>query len=426
MNKFKRLAALAAASLLGIQMLGVGTAFASGGTSECDFNDDSLEITLGDDSASYVYLYIDGTKLWCDDTSANGLVNEGQALSTIKSISVVMDDDAESTDMLEIDLEDGSTTDAADWPKFSSFDIDVYTEIYVNGDGVTNGGQSVRVTVGKSSLSFLGTTATLGNLVPSIEIDGSDGRDSIDASAAILGVDIEGNLGNDTIKGGSKRDFLDGEGGSDFVYGGAGNDDITCDGTNFDFGYGQDGNDYLYECWYTAPGAGDDEIDPTNVSRLSYSDLSGGMVYSDTDGCAYATTSGAAGDDILGTLSLDRFYGTQGDDVIVAYSDCIDLKIFAGGGNDVVRAFYQVGSSGPWKGDGIFGDAGNDKLFGSDYDGDILRGGPGDDVLKAKGDDDVLIGGPGQDQLWGGSGDEDMCKSGEVLDECENLTYSLI
>lgn len=431
MTKIKRIAALAAASLLGIQMLGVGTALAAGGTSECDFNSDSLEITLGDNSESYVYLYIDGTKLWCDDTSAGGSVDEGQALSTIKSISVEMDDEEDSTDMLEIDLDDADTSgDAADWPRFSSFDIDVYTEIYVYAGGVSASGQGTRVTVGKSTLAFQGTTATLGDDVPLVEIDGSSGRDTYDASAAQIPVDIDAEGGNDTVKGGAKRDYLDvSDGGTDFVFGGGGNDDIDCDSSGYDFAYGQDGDDYLYGCWFSAPGAGDDELGDTNVARLSYADVTGDIAIVLVSGGGYdcgddADISGASGVDIMPSgMDLDRLYLGSGNDYV--YNDgCINDRLYMGAGNDVARDLDGIG--GGDRGDGVYGDAGNDKLWGSDAEYDVLHGGAGDDRLYGKSYPDVLIGGAGSDQLWGGSGQSDMCKSGEVYNSCENFTFYLV
>ena len=50
MTKFKKLMAIAAVSMLGVQLVGASAAFAvTGSDSECDFGSDSLDITLGTD-----------------------------------------------------------------------------------------------------------------------------------------------------------------------------------------------------------------------------------------------------------------------------------------------------------------------------------------------------------------------------------------
>ncbi len=85
---------------------------------------------------------------------------------------------------------------------------------------------------------------------------------------------------------------------------------------------------------------------------------------------------------ILGTPRADRIVGTPGADVIQAL-----------GGQDFVR-----------------GGGGND----------LICGGGGSDSLLGEAGTDRLFGGDGQDTLNGGEGTADVCRSGDVLIDCES------
>ncbi len=92
-------------------------------------------------------------------------------------------------------------------------------------------------------------------------------------------------------------------------------------------------------------------------------------------------------------------------------------------GNDVIRGGDE--NDGAWKNDVIFGGPGNDELFGEDGN-DNLGGGPGDDFLFGEQGDDRLTGLTGTDFLDGGIEDDgspgkDICASGEVNEQCENI-----
>jgi Ca2+-binding RTX toxin-like protein len=67
----------------------------------------------------------------------------------------------------------------------------------------------------------------------------------------------------------------------------------------------------------------------------------------------------------------------------------------------------------------LYGEGGNDRIFGDDYD-DRLSGGPGNDLLDANGslDGDSLDGGPGRDMLRG-SGKGDSLDGGPDHDHLE-------
>jgi Ca2+-binding RTX toxin-like protein len=115
------------------------------------------------------------------------------------------------------------------------------------------------------------------------------------------------------------------------------------------------------------------------------------------------------GDDfIVGSIILDPIYGNAGNDTI--FGDGINQVDFeeegisddpgpygdflsGGKGNDVI--------SGGRGDDLIWGERDNDYLYGNEG-ADTLRGGKGEDVLVGNGGNDVLVGEQGIDRLWGG------------------------
>jgi Ca2+-binding RTX toxin-like protein len=54
----------------------------------------------------------------------------------------------------------------------------------------------------------------------------------------------------------------------------------------------------------------------------------------------------------------------------------------------------------------VYGLGGDDIIYGSDYHGDTLVGGDGNDQLYGYDGDDILVGGNGNDELYGGGGDD--------------------
>lgn len=115
---------------------------------------------------------------------------------------------------------------------------------------------------------------------------------------------------------------------------------------------------------------------------------------------------------------VTEFYGTEGDDLIIATN--ANTTIYAGAGNDVI-----LGKDGDDKlhgedGDDIIcGGAGNNLVFGGTgndliVDGDggsmggvlFLRGGPGDDAIFGGKGDDLIQGLAGNDYLSGGAGND--------------------
>lgn len=397
--QIKKFVTLAASGLLVIQMLGIGTALAASGPSECNFGSDSLDITVGDDD---VRLSIDNDK---DDIVCRvGATTERQRYSTVDSITVEMDDQEESDGNLEIYLDDDSDSDVlAAWPDFDTFDVDVATTLEFNASSIQDKGENPRITIGAKSASFSGTTLTFS--APDIFYDGSDEKDYVDGSKATVDLEVDGGYEDDVIKGGSGDDELYGDDRNDTIYGGAGDDDIDGD-AGLDVCWGQDDNDFLQSCLIAGPGAGDDMVETSD--RLSYADLTKGVSFSNL-GSGWVTGGEAGEDDVQ--WNFDRFYGSAGDDTIVDPFAYIEDRIYGNAGNDYIKSCGLD--------DFANGGDGNDKVVGCDGAGEYLYGGAGADVLKGMGGGDHLSGGPGKDQTWGGIG-IDYCR-GDITNSCEFL-----
>jgi CubicO group peptidase (beta-lactamase class C family) len=97
------------------------------------------------------------------------------------------------------------------------------------------------------------------------------------------------------------------------------------------------------------------------------------------------------------TLSTNRpLTATIGDDFLRADRDRTTLNGLAG--NDTLRGASRQANV-------LFGNEGNDQLYGGRQD-DVLNGGSGNDRLKGDRGNDLLVGGSGDDHLWGGEGDD--------------------
>ena len=217
---------------------------------------------------------------------------------------------------------------------------------------------------------------------------------------------IDGDSGDNILKGFDGIDTLDGGLGNDVLDGGDGNDILTdSDGTNILSGDG--GDDFLQVSDATANLYGGDGND-TLIMDYSFGEAHGGndddviRVY-DESGVEYdATIYGDAGDDLLyggygddfidGGADNDYLYGYEGNDTLNGGTG--DDTLIAGDGDDIL--------------DGGFG---SDTLFGN-LGSDNLDGGDGDDTLDGGYDSDALFGGTGNDALDGGYGDDTLCGDG--------------
>jgi CubicO group peptidase (beta-lactamase class C family) len=94
------------------------------------------------------------------------------------------------------------------------------------------------------------------------------------------------------------------------------------------------------------------------------------------------------------------------NDFLIADRDHTTLHGLAG--NDTLRGASRQANV-------LFGNEGNDRLYGGRQD-DVLNGGSGNDRLYGDRGNDLLVGGSGDDYLWGGEGD-DRLKGGSGRDQ---------
>jgi Ca2+-binding RTX toxin-like protein len=159
-------------------------------------------------------------------------------------------------------------------------------------------------------------------------VDAGAGNDNIDASGLVATkATINGDAGNDTIRGGSADDTLDGDGigpiGNDLIFGGGGNDSIQGDGAE---GYsssglggkdtivGGDGNDVIHADG--AEGAYDDVVDAGEGDDTIFGD--GDRVFRSS------TASGR--DVIIAGVGADVVHGGLGSDLIIAGATTLSIN----------------------------------------------------------------------------------------------------
>ena len=208
-------------------------------------------------------------------------------------------------------------------------------------------------------------------------------------------ISVEGSKYDDYLTGGADDDMLFGREGNDTLDGGAG-DDVIWAGDGDDTIYKSSGDDYylggdgidtlmsigdkdeIFEAGkntfieYVKAGGGDDIVKATNFQ----------FVY------------GQGGNDKLyGKEAQDKLYGGSGNDLLIGGSN--DDRLFGNSGNDILKG----GSFD----DRLSGGSGRDKLYGGSRD-DKLIGGSGNDKLYGQKGNDKLNGGRGNDRLSGGNG----------------------
>ncbi len=201
--------------------------------------------------------------------------------------------------------------------------------------------------------------------------------DTVDASATTVGVDIDGNAGNDLIIGGQ---------GNDSLSGGQGNDIFRATGVaNYgtDTIAGGDGYDIIDQTGFT----GSNIVDFTGIEEIRAGENTPSWDWSgDTTSILYQ--GGTVGDAVVAGSGNDTLNGGLGDDTLDG-----------NGGNDVIN-----GGDGN---DSLRGGGGNDSLTGGDgadtLDGEdganTLLGGAGDDSFNVENDNlgDTIEGGIGYD-----------------------------
>ncbi len=189
--------------------------------------------------------------------------------------------------------------------------------------------------------------------------------------------------------GGAGNDYIAGSPNADLLDGGDGNDRIL----------GGDGNDVLLG------GAGNDRVSGGNGDDTIFGDG-----YVDPEFGVYEVAFGQIGETVLVSndagAGRDTLYGDRGNDTIYG-GDGAD-SIYGSNGNDI-----------------LFGDAGNDRLDGGNDD-DIVVGGDGSDKLYGGNGSDLLLAGTAADILYGGSGDDLLVSDATIYDDdIDSLTQIL-
>jgi Ca2+-binding RTX toxin-like protein len=116
-------------------------------------------------------------------------------------------------------------------------------------------------------------------------------------------------------------------------------------------------------------------------------------------------------------VGTNPILGTGLDDDI--FGSLIVDRINAGAGNDIIWGDGRDSSTGlspaSGKGDSIYGEDGNDIIYGGNEEEsglitnkDLLYGGAGNDHIFGEGGYDVLDGGIGDDYLYGGTGNDEL------------------
>ena len=191
-------------------------------------------------------------------------------------------------------------------------------------------------------------------------INGTSGDDILFPEPGSDAVTINGNNGNDTITGTEFADTLNGNAGTDTIFGLDGADKIN-GGADADFLYGGDG---------------DDDI------TFDAADIASGEVDAGTGFDTGRAANAVTGLD-LAAISIERFFGSTGDDVVTAALSSDGVTVSGNNGNDTI--------TGSAFDDRLNGNAGNDTIFGGDGN-DIISGGADIDVLDGgAGDRDILF-----------------------------------
>lgn len=232
------------------------------------------------------------------------------------------------------------------------------------------GAQGVVVTftgTGAGNYDFIGTSGA-GTFIEIEAIYGTEYADTINASAAGVGLDLDGGGGADSILGGAGDDWLAGGSGNDTLYGNAGWDEFD-GGRDNDLMYGGADADYFHI--YTVSGV--DTIfggeTGADEDRLFFHDGVGvSVVYSGAESGSYSIAGGSSG----------QFYEIEG--------------VTFGSGDDTLDG---SAATAPIIADG---GAGSDSLVGGSA-GDSLSGGDGADTLRGGGGDDTIATGTGADTV---------------------------
>ena len=259
------------------------------------------------------------------------------------------------------------------------------------------------------------------NDLASVEVDGGDGMDTIDASALAAGVvtvTIDGGIGADQLTGSAGDDVINGGDDVDNVVGNPGNDTIDLgDGDDLNTWNNGDGSDTVEgglgadTQQVNGADAADDFVIDVNGIRLDFQRQNLGVFTLD-----------------IGTVeTLDLNTGADDDVVTVndltGLTDLTTIDIEGETGNDTFDASALPGgivaltAAGGDANDTIIGSQGDDVLNG-DIGNDQITGGLGNDTIDGGATDDLIIwnNGDGSDQVEGGDGADTQQVNGSDID----------
>lgn len=262
-------------------------------------------------------------------------------------------------------------------------------------------------------------TATAFSSNGAVTLNGGGGNDTLLGAASRVNV-LNGEDGNDSLKGGSLKDTLSGGNGDDSLLG-MGDADKLFGNDGDDTFLGGTGNDSLDG----GAGAGDLVLDSGNVhftlkntqligngtdamTGVEAAYLTGGTSNNKLDASAFSgnvTLIGGSGNDtLIGGAGNDSLQGDVGSDVLKGRDGNDTLN----GGNDTLVSGTDNDTLNGGNGDDLLlGGIGNDALSGF-VGNDTLNGGAGNDTMYGGDGNDVLLGGAGNDTCLGGNGDDTL------------------
>ena len=338
--------------------------------------------------------------------------------ATVQNTDTITVTGSGSGNKLTIDLSGGAFAPGLT-PESPPEDSEIEFSVDLGTDGtlaVVGGSAADEITAGAGGIN-LNAGETTGDVdvtlvgSPTISIKGGAGDDMLSVAggagtgAAVGGVMLTGEDGNDTLIEGSGDDDLGGGDGTDTV-------DLSDAGQGVTVSLG-DG---------TATGDGSDTL-------TAFEDVTGSPFDDVIDGDGGANTlSGGSGDDVIdGHGGDDALDGGAGSDTarFASASSSVTVSLedgdASGDGSDTLTGFEDVtgsGSADHITGDGggnmLRGGAGADEIHGR-TGADIVVGGDGADELSGGDGGDILSGGSGKDQLNGGRG-RDACHGGPGAD----------
>lgn len=228
-----------------------------------------------------------------------------------------------------------------------------------------------------------------------VTIAGNSKNNTLDFSATTLISisSIEGDKGNDTIKGSAGDDIINGGKNNDRLYGNDG-DDTLDGGHDHDKLFGGAGNDILIG------GAGNDTMDGGEGSDIY-------LVGDNPNDIDIYTDTGLFGHDAIvvtkdnaSVLFTKTFDARNGIEEITANGH--ENVTITGNSKNNKMDFSEVTLTDIIR---IDGDKGHDTITGSVGD-DVIEGGKGNDKIYGHEGNDILTGGHDNDQIFGGMGDD--------------------